>query len=310
MNFLAIINRVRTNCDVSGPALTTAQNLSGESLNIANWVNEAWLDIQAQRTDWEWLRKTATFPTVSGQPLYTTAQIGLTDFGMWARDTFRNYANPTVTFSIASPCVMMLQSHNLTVGQTVKPYTTGALPTGLVAGTTYYVQSVLSADTVTLAAASGGVAINTSGSQSGTHTITSNNALTFAGLSSEVFMEYLDYDAWRDGYEYGALRQTQTRPMVLTIAPDKSIGLGPFPIAGYTILGDYYSVPSEMVADADIPALPSKFHLAIVYRAMMAYGQYESAPEVFNRGATEFSKWMRRVYADQLPEITVPGALC
>lgn len=225
MNFLQIINRVRTNCGVSGPALTTAQNLSGESLNIANWTNEAWLDIQAQRTNWEWMRKTATFSTVTSQPQYTIAQIGLTDFGAWARDTFRNYD-------------------------------------------------------------------------------------TSVGLSSEIFMEYIDYDAWRDGYEFGALRQTQTRPTVITIGPDKSIGLGPFPISGYTVLGDYYSVPTEMAADADIPDLPTQFHLAIVYRAMMAYGQYESAPEVYNRGAVEFDKWMRRVYADRLPEVVVPGALC
>lgn len=43
------------------------------------------------------------------------------------------------------------------------------LPTGLSHGTTYYVESVPSSDTFTLSETEGGAAINTSGSQSGTH---------------------------------------------------------------------------------------------------------------------------------------------
>lgn len=255
------------------------------------------------------MRATATFPTVAGQPIYTTTQIGLTDFGRWARDTFRNYANPTVTFSIASPCVMTLQGNNLAVGDAVKPYTTGALPTGLTAGSTYYVKSILSSDAVTLSATSDGAAINTSGTQSGVHTITSSNVLTYAGLRSEIFMTYVDYEFWRDGYEFGALRQTQTRPTIMTITPDKSIGLGPFPIDGYTVLGDYFRVPTEMAVDTDTPSLPTQFHMAIVYRAMMSYGAFEAASEVYQRGETEFNKLIRRVAADRLPEITAGSAL-
>ncbi|MEY3471381.1 MAG: phage tail collar domain, partial [Chloroflexota bacterium] len=47
--------------------------------------------------------------------------------------------------------------------------TTGALPTNLVANTTYYVVSA-AANTFQLASTRGGTAINTSGTQSGTHT--------------------------------------------------------------------------------------------------------------------------------------------
>jgi len=294
---------------VSGSTPTTVVGQTGEYGRLVSWVNTAWMDIQMMRQDWDWMRTTATFPTVTGQPIYSVSQIGLTDFGKWARDTFRNYANPTVTFSIASPCVMTLQSHNLSVGDTVIPYTTGALPTGLTAGTTYYVQSVPSSDTVTLSATSGGSAINTSGTQSGTHTISSNSVLTFTGLQSEIFMPYLEYDIWRNAYEFGALRETKTRPNVITITPNKSIGLGPFPISGYTVLGDYYRVPSEMSANTDTPTLPTQYHMAIVYRAMMSYGAYESAAEVYQRGEAEFNKMIRRVLADRLPEISSGSAL-
>lgn len=309
MTFLQLFQRLKMECGASGTTPTTALAQTGEYARLVAWVNTAWMDIQTMHQDWQWMRTTATFPTVTGQPTYTPAQIGITDFGMWSRDTFRNYVNPPVTLTIASPGVVTLTGHNLQIGQTVRLYTTGVLPTGFVAGTLYYVQSVPSVDTFTLAATSGGAAINTTGTQSGTHTMTSNNVTTFVGLNTEIFMSFIDYDWWRDGYEYGALRQTQTRPTVISIAPNKALALGPFPIAGYTVLGDYYTVPSEMTLDADIPAMPTQYQMAIVYRAMMSYGAYEAAPEVYQRGQIEFDKLIRRMTIDRINELQQANAL-
>lgn len=75
----------------------------------------------------------------------------------------------TVTMTIASPGVVTATAHGRGVFTPVILSTTGALPTGLVAGTTYYVVNPAT-DTFQLAATPGGAAINTSGSQSGTHT--------------------------------------------------------------------------------------------------------------------------------------------
>lgn len=75
----------------------------------------------------------------------------------------------TVTMTIASPCVLTWTGNVLRDNHPIKFSTTGALPTGLVAGTTYYLKSK-SGDTFQLAATPGGTSINTSGSQSGTHT--------------------------------------------------------------------------------------------------------------------------------------------
>ena len=78
----------------------------------------------------------------------------------------------TATMTIASPCVVTLNSHALTANDTIRFTTTGSLPTGLVVGTTYYVISTgLTANTFQLSSTAGGTAINTSGSQSGTHTL-------------------------------------------------------------------------------------------------------------------------------------------
>lgn len=81
----------------------------------------------------------------------------------------------TVTMTIASPCVVtwivdgIPAAHGLPNGSSLTLSTTGALPTGLTAGTTYYVVGAAT-NTFNLAATLGGTAINTSGSQSGVHT--------------------------------------------------------------------------------------------------------------------------------------------
>jgi len=80
----------------------------------------------------------------------------------------------TFTITIASPGVATLNTHGLQTGDQVYLTTTGALPTGLSANTLYYVIRT-DANTFRLATsranAYAGTAINTSGSQSGTHTL-------------------------------------------------------------------------------------------------------------------------------------------
>lgn len=81
-----------------------------------------------------------------------------------------SYANVTVTISIASPAVITRTAHNLSNGDRVSFGTTGALPTGITARQQYYVINA-AANTFQISLTSGGSAINTSGTQSGTQYI-------------------------------------------------------------------------------------------------------------------------------------------
>jgi microcystin-dependent protein len=74
------------------------------------------------------------------------------------------------TITITSPGVVTFTAHALANGSAVHFTTTGALPTGLSPNTTYYIVGV-TANTFNLALTRGGTAINTSGSQSGVHTL-------------------------------------------------------------------------------------------------------------------------------------------
>lgn len=78
-----------------------------------------------------------------------------------------------VTITNASPGVVtwFTGSHGMSGGETIVFTTTGTLPTGLTAGTTYYVLAAgITATTFRVSATSGGAAINTSSAGSGIHT--------------------------------------------------------------------------------------------------------------------------------------------
>jgi len=80
-----------------------------------------------------------------------------------------------VTMTIAAPCVVTC-SLGLADATPITFSTTGWLPTGLLPGVTYYVK-YLTATTFNLAATAGGSTITTTGTQSGTQTITPRGVL-------------------------------------------------------------------------------------------------------------------------------------
>jgi hypothetical protein len=88
-------------------------------------------------------------------------------------DTFGPLAGMTFTVTVASPAIFTTTSdHGLVANDTVIFSTTGALPTGLSTNTVYYVIAAgLTNDDFEISATQGGAAINTSGTQSGTHTL-------------------------------------------------------------------------------------------------------------------------------------------
>lgn len=224
MNFLQGVQRLSRDCGASGTIATTV-GASGESQRFVDWYNEAWMDIQAEHPDWQWLRSSCSFVTVTDQATYTPAECGITDFGAWKPGSFRCYP-------------------------------------------------------------------------------------TAVGTRGEMFLSSVDYEYWRDLYQFGANRDVRNRPTVITVCPNTSVGLGHTPDAsGYTVVGDYYKTPSELSGDSAIPALPEKHHMAIVYRAMMIYGTYEAAPEVYQRGEIEYKRMLRRMEIDRLPRLVTAGAL-
>jgi len=107
-------------------------------------------------------------------------------FPLYYWDATFGFTNSTVTMTIASPCVVSC-GLGLADGTPITFSTTGALPTGLLPGVTYYVKYINSAS-FNVAATSGGANINTSGTQSGTQSVSPRGALlsTLPGADAYV----------------------------------------------------------------------------------------------------------------------------
>jgi hypothetical protein len=104
-----------------------------------------------------------------------------------------NVTAGTCTITIATPAVITKTAHSLLAGMPVVFSTTGALPTGLTAGTIYYVISAgLAADSFRVSTSAGGAAVNTSGTQSGTHTVTPVSA-TVSGATATIYSKAHGY---------------------------------------------------------------------------------------------------------------------
>lgn len=120
-------------------------------------------------------------PMLMGNPALLASNVAEADYAAYNAATTYALGNrvievspsSTVTISIASPCVVNWTAHGLQPETPVVFTTTGALPTGLMAGVAYYVLAN-TVDTVMLAETPNGAPIITSGTQSGTHTATAS----------------------------------------------------------------------------------------------------------------------------------------
>jgi hypothetical protein len=232
VTYIQLIQRLWQEAGASGtsPGPTTVTGATGETLRLANWIAEAWMEIQRKHRDWGWMRSSASFTTVAGQMQYPLGSgagtVGVTaaTHGMWAVGTGRSYVTAT-------------------------------------------------------------------------------------GNTSEAFVDPIDYDVWRDHWNFGGFRSSRARPYEVAVAPDKSLCLGPNVDSIYTVTHDYFTAPVALSADADTPSMPDRFHMAIVWRALMEYGSYENAPEAYDRGEKNFKSLMRELEADRLPQMQWAGAL-
>ena len=105
--------------------------------------------------------------------LYTWALTGESQFSIGPALT------ATFTVTIGASATFTSAAHGLNIGDTITLTTTGALPTGLATGTTYYVIAAgFTTSAFEVSTVRDGTAVTTSGTQSGTHTFTQTSSLT------------------------------------------------------------------------------------------------------------------------------------
>ena len=130
----------------------------------------------------------------------------------------------------------------------------------------------------------------------------------YSAVTDEQHLVYMPWDDFKRAYYFGAHRSVSHRPTVFTIKPDMSIQLWAIPDAVYTITGEYIKQPVAFVNNADTPVFTQQ-HMIIVFRAMMYYGHYQGAPEIYAFGQDEYKKALSKLEFNQLPKMTFGSSL-
>jgi hypothetical protein len=171
--------QINSSAGILGSQLSASANISGSQLSASAGIVGTQIASQTIKQSNLALRTTGVSAPAGGVAVGSQINLASNSSGVTNQLTLS-----TAIISIASPAVISTVSTvNVSVGQTVFFTTTGSLPTGIVAGTIYYVSNIVTPGTsFNISAAPGGASINTSGSQSGTHT--ANADLTSISLTT------------------------------------------------------------------------------------------------------------------------------
>lgn len=99
------------------------------------------------------------------------------------------------------------------------------------------------------------------------------------------------------------------RPGFYSIQPDGCISIEPAPQSDdWNLEFEYRLLPQTLGADSDTPTgLPDKFHMLIVYRAMMEYAGFDESDRQYRRAQKAYRQMMNKLRLEQLREYTMPG---
>ena len=130
-----------------------------------------------------------------------------------------------------------------------------------------------------------------------------------------------DFDLWRaetlrfKGFAVEVLPWSQMSQVgndtfaCVAQSPDGLLHTNATPEVGGDLTFEYFRTPQRLINNTDTPRMPERFHMAIVYRAMIQYGLYENAPEVVQQARINDATAMFNLVHSQLPRIGAPEPL-
>lgn len=107
--------------------------------------------------------------------------------------------------------------------------------------------------------------------------------LTATGISDRQRMTYVPWQQYKR--MYGTVQQPSSRPFHVSRRPqDGALMLSPPPDDVYSIEFECFKNIQYLVANADVPEMPARFHQLIVYEGLKRFGKAEDAPEIIKLG--------------------------
>lgn len=319
MNFLDLTNEVIRESGVSLTALTSS-NFASTTLDpmytkIKNFVIQSWEEIQTDRRDWEYMQQSAVVRLEPSIEVYGGSSTNdlTSDFNA---ATFRlhNTANSDLFVSRSS------RAFTIDSGALATDDAEGILKINSFLDTAFVFEP---GDLITTASSSAFCYFRRWGrydlSQTGglgkdgvtdvSEIKVDSVALTdFQYASGQSYssvtwnrLQYIPYQNWQ---RYCFDRPTNVAtPTAFTISNNGEVEFWPPMDTFYHLSFEYTKTPQTLSAYTDTPTgLPSRFHKAIAWRALMNYGEYEGIAQIYNRAKARYSKFNFDMCRDLLPQ--------
>lgn len=119
------------------------------------------------------------------------------------------------------------------------------------------------------------------------------------GVSKERRFGYKEYFDWRRTYELGS--HDNSVPSVFTVKPSNDLAIGPPPNDEYKVSGNFYLRATSMVANGDVPILPTDFHDIIIHLALIYYAKRYSKGDVYSTATIDFQRMYGELARSQRP---------
>ena len=128
---------------------------------------------------------------------------------------------------------------------------------------------------------------------------------TVRRTADETHLEYIDWNIKKRD----ATAAVDGDPWQFTILPNKSIRLYDTPETVEAIDFEWWQRSTDLAADDDEPAVPSQFRYIIVARALIYYGNYESAEDARMMGYEQYTPLLRQLESSELPGHQSSGSI-
>jgi hypothetical protein len=128
---------------------------------------------------------------------------------------------------------------------------------------------------------------------------------TASGPNGRNFLQFVEWDDFRG---MNVPNVPGSTPVTFSKRPDGRIVYYPNPSAACTVYHEYQLAQQVLVAGADVPRMPARFHMAIAWKAVMIgcgktkdFGRFDTAEE-------EYEKILNKMLREETPAITIGGS--
>lgn len=114
--------------------------------------------------------------------------------------------------------------------------------------------------------------------------------------------------SWGEFRERHSGDSGRAHPRDITQKPDGTLVLDTSPEQPDQLLTfEYWRTPQTLTGGTDVPRLPERYHMVIVYRAMLYYALYENAGEVAQAARSGEAKILTEMEKLELPSMDIFG---